>query len=1094
MSCENLEIPKPGNSKCYTTLYGIPYQNAGRTVGGTTYPIKGIVLHCEEMTLAGLCNELKCRTRSSVISGSWHNSYHYGIGVSPSSGPVLQFVEDGNIAWSFGSYKSNTYVMVPPPNLAINWPVLQAEFGLNTTPDVYTLNIALAMGRIVEATQAGCYECPTASGLEDSQHQQLVQLLAYLAKEYSIPIDQDHIQFHDNIHCGMGEECPCTDIESLLLEVEAFCPPCPEEATPHPEAEPDDNILYVQAITEPCCPDSFGCVVNMPWNACFVGDLAEDGDLTSYILGLSQDPETGQWCLTRGCLGVMPPLIGCGTTDDPLRLDRCLIDDWLHTYDPLSAVQEVLGIDENGCLTLQSNDSWFDMVACMQPENSEATPEWVLAKTDNACPEWVTPKQIVIAGLTVEDTNCINLMFVDGVLTANPIIDPDPNNVLICGPNGLNAPVPRLVSSDCIEVVDNMDGTIQVEPVIAPTQAGVDNIIQCIPGQGLFVPETTFIAGSDCISVTTLGDEVTVDVVISPDAGNLLECRANGLFSGFTAQDTDCINLDLTNGILTATPAISTDVGGIQNTLQCLGSGLYVPRGANANTQGPIIGDGSDINPIDIDFSQLDANDLCDFGGAIPNGVLVEILGRDNAECLRVQTLEDVIANALIVQDTNCIDLSLIGNILTATPVIAPAQAGVANQLQCLAGGLYVPTAAGLSVQDTTCIDLTLTNGVLSATPIIDPSGDNALTCGVGGLYVPVASGLQVNDTDCVNHSLVGGVLSTILNIAGPQGGIPNILSCVAGQGLYVPESHILVQDTTCIDLTFVGGILRADIIIDPTGDNQIQCLPSGLYVPPSAGITVDDTDCISLNLAASVITATPILAPAQGGIANSLQCLAGEGLYVPSSEAPFIVNINDTDCINLSVIGGTLTADPIIAPAQGNCGNALQCIPGQGLYVEQHHETASGTATSGDVTLNPAPNVTVTGLSPLQAVLVNPSTCRSMLVEIFFSNYGGGFAFQSVNPIDAQYAVQPVLLVNGVPALNPSSNDSFLQLDDLQAATFAINMSEKPFRSLAIIGPGGVLTVSASATVSVITPHNATVDSSIQITGAIINLIGHTI
>ena len=100
MSCENLLVPKPLTGSCPTNLFGIPYGVAGRIVGGVSYPIAGIVLHCYDGTASELCNEMKCRTKSSVVSGSAENSYHYGIGAGAPG--MSQYIGDSDISWSFG--------------------------------------------------------------------------------------------------------------------------------------------------------------------------------------------------------------------------------------------------------------------------------------------------------------------------------------------------------------------------------------------------------------------------------------------------------------------------------------------------------------------------------------------------------------------------------------------------------------------------------------------------------------------------------------------------------------------------------------------------------------------------------------------------------------------------------------------------------------------------------------------------------------------------------------------------------------------------------------------------------------------------------
>lgn len=884
MSCENLAIPKPLITSCTTEMFGIPFGAAGRTVGGTDYPIAGIVLHCYSGTAAELCNEMKCRTKQSVVSNSHENSFHYGIGAN-SGGSLQQFVDDGCISWSFGAYKNNNYITAPPPYIPVNWPTLQGIHGVNVTPDVYTIDIALAIGHIVDATQSGCFTCPTSSGLEQSQHDILVQLLAYLAQEYNIPVTTDYITFHDLIRCDDAQECNCTDIDTLLGEVSAFCPPCegPEAATA-PVAEPNDNIQYIMGITEACCPNSNGCLELVPWNACFVGDLAQDGDLEDYVLGLAQDPITGQWCLTRGCLGVSKPIIGCGTVTDPLNIDRCCIEEWLDTFAPLSQVNRVMGTDDNGCWTLESPDSFIDRVICDNPENASSVPEWILAKTDNTCPEWVTPGQIVEEGLIVAASNCISLMFNAGVLTMDPIIAPTQGgvpNVLSCLPSGLYVPQVLPVSGNCITVVNNGDGTYTNNLVISPD---ANNALECRPNGAYATPFMLTEIDGNCVDLTInqgLGT-ITADLILSPDANNILECRPNGAYvPDIVFNDTDCINVTYAGGVVTIEPFVAGLVSGVENAITCTTSGFFVPRGANLLANSPLTGNGNNLNPLDIDFTALDAQDLCDLGGVIPAGILVDIVGTDVSGCLVSQSGIDVIDLFLVADNTDCIDLDL-------------------------------------------------SSGVLTATPIIDPAIDNILSCGINGLYVPDPGSIAVSDTDCVDLDLTAGVLSGTIVFAPTQSGVPNVASCISGQGLYVPEgAGLSVFDTNCIDLNLVGGVLTANPILDPDTSNQLQCNVNGLFVPQGAGLSTVNTDCITLTLIAGVISASPVIAPAQGGNANALTCIPGQGLYVAATGTTNLV-VNDTDCTDLNLVGNVLTSDPIISPL---VDNILTCTP-NGLYA----------------------------------------------------------------------------------------------------------------------------------------------------------------
>lgn len=858
-------VSSPIITKILTQIFGIPAQVGGRIVADETFQISAIVLHCYSGTIAQLDNKLRCAIIKGIATDTTENSYHYGIGVNNS---IRQYVDDADISWAFGAYRSNSYATVPPPSESIDWPTLQALYPGNVTPDTYVLNIALALGDQINI--GDCPDCPTSSGLPKSQHEQLVQLIAYLTEQYTIPITSDYITFHDFICCDdMDNKCLCTDLDTLITEVIDYCPPCPdgsERPDSLPEADASDVITHFIGVTEPCCLGSNGCMVDIPFNNCFLGDLVQIGDIDdpAHFVGLELNQITGQLCLVSDNINVAAPLTGDGIDASPFTIDRCTLETWLNSFAPLDQIERLMGVDTTGCWTLENNDTWFDRIVCAQPENAGSTPTWVLVKGD-ICPEWVTPTQIVDAGISVIDTDCIGLTWTGTTLFADPIIAPTQSNipnVLSCVVNeGLYVPQILPIAGDCVAVVDNGDGTYSINLTVAPAQSGVNNVLDCVIGQGAFSPEYLFVDGntvnfitsgsfnsnitaevildpdptntltssvsgllnpplnidninSDCLSLSVdiNTNTLSVDLVISPDANNILECLGNGAYVGFNILNTPCIELSFVAGILSATPVISGSIGGIQNVTICdLSNGFYTPRGANAFVSTPITGNGSDLSPLDIDFTTLDANDLCDLGAAIPIGTLTDIVGLDAAGCLRVATGEEVIGQYLIVQDTNCINLSLIGNVLSAEPIIS-GTAG--NKLQCLGGGqpgLYVSSAEDLIVDDTDCIQLTLVGNLLTADILLDAALDNWLTCELGGLYVqadlcdlgtkiiaetidtadPDGFVILDPDTDCLTH---GDRLHNLSAATLPVGGFAQ--GYTIGSKWIVPPFAINVNQT----------------------------------------------------------------------------------------------------------------------------------------------------------------------------------------------------------------------------------------------------------------------------------------------------------
>lgn len=88
---------------------------------------------------------------------------------------------------------------------------------------------------------------------------------------------------------------------------------------------------------------------------------------------------------------------------------------------------------------------------------------------------------------------------------------------------------------------------------------------------------------TDSLDLTLAGTVLSGEVIVSPDAGNQLEERANGLYvpegsgGAITVTDTPSVNLTLTGSDLEADVIISSDAN---NQLEERVSGLYVPAGA----------------------------------------------------------------------------------------------------------------------------------------------------------------------------------------------------------------------------------------------------------------------------------------------------------------------------------------------------------------------------------------------------------------------------------------------------------------------------------------------------------------------------------
>lgn len=118
-------------------------------------------------------------------------------------------------------------------------------------------------------------------------------------------------------------------------------------------------------------------------------------------------------------------------------------------------------------------------------------------------------------------------------------------------------------------------------------------------------------------------------------------------------------------------------------------------------------------------------------------------------------------------------------------------------------------------------------------------------------------------------------------------------------------------------------------------GESSYGCKVKTAYAadPP---ITFNVSNTIVATTAAPNghnVTLEAKLAPAQAGVANRLQSIAGQGLYVPLDPLIF----NDTESILGTASapnGHTVSADLKIAPTQAGIANLLSVVAGQGVYA----------------------------------------------------------------------------------------------------------------------------------------------------------------
>lgn len=225
--------------------FGVPVRGVA---GRNGQEIKGIVIHCLQTTLETyamqVCGDPQRLSRPNGPAAS----IHYGVNFN---GGVQQYVDDTDIAWGLdftvprgtttpvyrcpdGCFPLITCEEPNPPQ--VSDPTYLPLWALTTDNpgipfDYYLLHIGVeASGtKVPGMTRQGdpCGDCSDGnamSSFSDSEARKLVQLVAYLAERYNIPIDKDHINFWHNIDPCEREECGCAPcIVNFLCDVDGYC-------------------------------------------------------------------------------------------------------------------------------------------------------------------------------------------------------------------------------------------------------------------------------------------------------------------------------------------------------------------------------------------------------------------------------------------------------------------------------------------------------------------------------------------------------------------------------------------------------------------------------------------------------------------------------------------------------------------------------------------------------------------------------------------------------------------------------------------------------------------------------------------------------
>lgn len=237
--------PTPPLLECNSTrIYGAPLRTQGRIpplpAPQIDTAVLGIAIHCLRDDYRGYLS--KACVASPNLMPCEHASMHYVVDAL--TGQISCLVKETDVAWAFQSYLSNFPLPNPStpypgwPDLVSVYPALSADF--------YTINIGLAVPAQPQTEVLDNELCCTGPyGLTWKAYEALTRLLAWIAYRYDIPINKQHIAFHDDIvETSLGcEECTCRNLVCLVCDVSSYCESCKNVGDP--TFIPFNEIAYI---------------------------------------------------------------------------------------------------------------------------------------------------------------------------------------------------------------------------------------------------------------------------------------------------------------------------------------------------------------------------------------------------------------------------------------------------------------------------------------------------------------------------------------------------------------------------------------------------------------------------------------------------------------------------------------------------------------------------------------------------------------------------------------------------------------------------------------------------------------------------------
>ena len=575
-------------------------------------------------------------------------------------------------------------------------------------------------------------------------------------------------------------------------------------------------------------------------------------------------------------------------------------------------------------------------------------------------------------------------------------------------PGGLNGHAPR----------------IEINPCTVPTSPGTIANVMGKDSAGCLVTEDgeSFVVARE--TPITIADTASIDLASSGVNGHTLQADAK---ISAAAENVLQVNLD----------------------------GLYVPRGADVAVLGPIVGEGTNADPLDIDFALLDSADLCDLGNVIPSGLVNEVAGKDATGCLVAENAQQFVTDRetpIAVVDTPSIDLTSSGVNGHTLQADVKVSNGIGNQITTNLDGIYVPQGANVGV-----VGPIVGTGTAASPLDVDFSLlDNGDLCDLGGV---IPGGLLDNlvgqdGAGCLrSEDLAAAVLRSetpftgiagngvTITPGGVNGHAPTVEARLSGDagnqlvigsdgGLYVdPETIISPIDTASIDLTLSGPdshTLQADAKISADVGNALVVQPDGLYVPQGANVAVAgpiigagtaadplDIDFAALDSAdfCDLGSAVPAGTVDELFGRDASNCFVAEPLAdaVVRSETPFAGIAGDGITITPGGVNGH--APTVEARLSADAGNQAVIGSDGGLFIP-----AALADTPLTVVDTPSVNLSASGtdLHTLQADVIVSPAAGNALVENADGMYVPDLCTELAAVTNAGFAVPGITQVLG--------------------------------------------------------------------------------